>query len=357
MAFWLFLPALALAAAGFVVVPVLRRRSLTPPAAPPEATSPAAGNRQILWLGLGLAAIVTVPAIVLYSGVGRPDLAATDSGRVATRTAAPSSDEGAPLQSLDAMITQLKERVRKSPSDADAWRTLGWAYMHIRKPADAMKTYQRAVALNPSDAPSLSALAEASIQSGSGKISDATRADLQKVVALDPADARAHFYLALYKDQQGDHKGAIADWITLLKSAPPDAGWPTQVRAVVEQVALEEHINIAGQLPPESAPADAVGTPETMPGPDAGQIAAAGQMSANDRATMIGGMVDKLAAELKQNPHDAAGWQRLMRARVVLGQKDQAAAAWRDARTAFAREPAQLAELDTAAHNFGIAPQ
>ena len=35
---------------------------------------------------------------------------------------------------------------------------------------------------------------------------------------------------------------------------------------------------------------------------------------------MIHQMVDRLAGDLKANPHDADGWMRLMRARMVLGE-------------------------------------
>jgi len=51
-------------------------------------------------------------------------------------------------------------------------------------------------------------------------------------------------------------------------------------------------------------------------------------MTAEARAEMIRGMVDRLAARLEADPDDAEGWQRLGRARAVLGERDQAAAAY-----------------------------
>ena len=47
-------------------------------------------------------------------------------------------------------------------------------------------------------------------------------------------------------------------------------------------------------------------------------------MSPEDRQEMIRGMVQRLADRLKKNPDDAAGWQRLARARSVLGDKEAA---------------------------------
>jgi cytochrome c-type biogenesis protein CcmH len=305
----------------------------------------------MLWLIPMLAAVVAIPAIVLYASIGRPDMGTVKS-RVDAAVQAHTANSGTPASSMAIMIVRLRDQVRQNPKDADAWAALGWAFMHIRQPGDATQAYNHAVSLAPDNMEYRSALAEATIQGGSGKILAITVADLRKVVAANPSDARARFYLALYKDQQGDHKGAIADWITLLESAPPDAGWAPEVRQVVEQVAKEQHIDISAQLP--SLPDVAANTVGGAPGPNAEQVAAAQQMSASVRGTMIKGMVDKLAVQLKQKPHDAEGWQRLMRARMVLGEKDQALAAYRAARSAFASEPAQLTDLDSAARNLGV---
>jgi len=49
------------------------------------------------------------------------------------------------------------------------------------------------------------------------------------------------------KTSRGDHKGAIADWITLLKSAPADAAWAPEVRGVVVQVAKNTGATVWGQ--------------------------------------------------------------------------------------------------------------
>lgn len=47
-------------------------------------------------------------------------------------------------------------------------------------------------------------------------------------------------------------------------------------------------------------------------------------MSPEDQAAMIGNMVDGLAIRLEQDPNDFEGWMRLIRARAVMGNIDQA---------------------------------
>jgi cytochrome c-type biogenesis protein CcmH len=82
------------------------------------------------------------------------------------------------------------------------------------------------------------------------------------------------------------------------------------------------------------------------PGPSAADIAAAGQMKPDEQDQMIRNMVARLADRLKQDGSDVAGWERLLRAYMVLGERDKAHAAAADARRALAGEPDKLRRLD-----------
>jgi cytochrome c-type biogenesis protein CcmH len=69
---------------------------------------------------------------------------------------------------------------------------------------------------------------------------------------------------------------------------------------------------------------------------------------------MIRGMVDRLAARLETSPNDENGWLRLMRSRMVLGEKDAAGAALGKALEAFAGDASARARLTAAARELGI---
>ncbi|MGA7974297.1 MAG: c-type cytochrome biogenesis protein CcmI, partial [Pseudolabrys sp.] len=90
------------------------------------------------------------------------------------------------------------------------------------------------------------------------------------------------------------------------------------------------------------------------PGPSAADVAAASKMSANDRGALIHRMVARLADRLKQNGNDVAGWQRLLRAYMVLNERDKAVAAAADARKALAADPAKLRQLDDMIKSLGL---
>jgi cytochrome c-type biogenesis protein CcmH len=305
-------------------------------------------ERTLLMLALGLVAVVVLAATGLYLKIGRPD--ATSRAPVAASALPP----GHPNGEVAGMIGQLEARMKASPNDAEGWRMLGWSYLQVGRNADAATAYGRAAALDPHNGEYLSAQGEATVLAAQGQVTPAAETIFRKAVSLDAADPRARYYLAIAKDQKGDAKGAMEDWISLLKSAPADAPWAPEVRAFVEKVAAERHVDLTDRLPPAPVAVAGEGPPSSAPGPTSDQVAAAGQMSADGRKAMIQGMVEKQAAALKANPHDREGWERLMRARMVLGQTALAAQAYRDAARAFAGSPADAAALRQTASGLFI---
>jgi cytochrome c-type biogenesis protein CcmH len=122
-----------------------------------------------------------------------------------------------------------------------------------------------------------------------------------------------------------------------LQANPDDPeGWRKLARAY-QVMGLTEKANEASQQAKAAetrvagggpAPIGSVATPKTAgPAPEASNSAAGQaiqQMSPEEQAEMIRGMVDKLAAKLEANPDDADGWRKLARAYQVLGENDKA---------------------------------
>ena len=67
----------------------------------------------------------------------------------------------------------------------------------------------------------------------------------------------------------------------------------------------------------------------------------------------IQAMVDRLAARLKQDGSDVAGWLQLIRSYDVMGQADKARAATADARQALASDPSKLEQFNAAREGGG----
>jgi cytochrome c-type biogenesis protein CcmH len=77
-------------------------------------------------------------------------------------------------------------------------------------------------------------------------------------------------------------------------------------------------------------------------------------MSPEQRNTMVRGMVTRLAERLKQDGSDVEGWLRLLRAYMVLGDKEQARAAASSARRALTSEPDKLRRVDELIKGLGL---
>jgi cytochrome c-type biogenesis protein CcmH len=323
------------------------RRFLDEGPAPDGATRPF-GPRVLIALGLGLAVIVAVGGTLLYVTLGRPDLAGG-----AAPAAQAAADSGAPAGHVGDMIAELEAKLRQTPNDPEGWRMLGWSYMRTGRYDDSARAYGRAADLEPTSADDKSAQGEALVKAADGHVTPQAQAAFEVAVRLDATDPRARYFLAAAKDQAGDHAGAMNDWIALLKSAPPGAPWYGEVRDFVVQIAKARGEDVAGRLPPPQ-PAPPAEAASGAGGPSPDQVAAAQQAPAADQQAMIRGMVDGLAAKLKANPRNAEGWMRLMRARMVLGERDVAAGAYRDAMKAFANSPSDQAALTQSARQSGV---
>lgn len=264
----------------------------------------------------------------------------------------PSQVQGQP--DVATMIAQLENRMKESPGDAEGWRMLGWSYYRTERFADAAGAYRRAVGLDPKNAEGWSALGEAIALAAPppGSIPPEAEAAFREAVALEPANPRARYFLAVKKDIAGDHKGAIDDWLTLLAETPPGAPWEQNVRETITQVASEHGIDIAGRLPaPSATPSVAA---DAIPGPTREQMAAASSLPPAQQDEMVRGMVDSLAAKLKANPNNADGWIRLMRAHMVLGDSQAAAQALGDGLAAFTTDQATQARMKAGARELGV---
>ncbi len=275
---------------------------------------------------------------------------------------ATTADGAPPVQQADVgtMISQLEAKMKANPQDAAGWRMLGWSYYRTERFADAANAYRRAVAIEPKNAEGWSALGEAISLGGKGDVPAEAEAAFRRALSIDPADPRARYFLAVKKDLAGDHKGAINDWIALLKDTPAGAPWEQNVRETITQVAAKHDIDVAGRLPAAQAPAPAMqaGGPDAatdaIPGPTREQMTAAAGIPPSQQDAMVKGMVESLASKLRADPKNADGWLRLMRARMVLGDRTAATQALRDGTAAFSGDAATQKKLAEGARTLGV---
>lgn len=312
----------------------------------PEAPARPLSEKALLRLALGLAAVVALGATGLYAVMGKPDVPSANA--VAAKGGETNLPEGHPGGDVQAMIAQLKAQVERNPTDPEGWRMLGWSYFQSGQFDESAAAYDKAAGLDPTNPEHRSAQGESLVQAAGGQMTPAASTAFRQALKLDPNDPRARYFLAVEKDQAGDRDGAMADWIALINSAPDGAPWVGEVRRFVEDLARERGIDLTGKLKASSTGAAA------PRGPSAGDIAAAQTMSPDDQQQMIRGMVEGLEGRLQEQPRDAEGWIRLMRARIVLGEPAAASRALKQGRAAFSDSPSDQARITEAAKGLKV---
>jgi cytochrome c-type biogenesis protein CcmH len=256
---------------------------------------------------LGAAAILFVLGLggALYLWLGQPVLA--------VRTLKGNSD-----RSLNALVGRLARAVARHPDDPRNWAELGEAYEMARDPADAASAFARAIDVAAARREKYSVLyaayGEALTQASAGAVTPDAEAAFDQAIALDPRDKSARYYLGLAEASRGNAPRALAYWNSLLADTPPGS----ELRA--------ELVDRIASLTARSG------------GP----------------APNIAAMVAGLAARLKANPDDMQGWQRLIRAYAVLGDRPHAQAALADAKKAFAGNSDARTAFDAEAKSLGL---
>jgi cytochrome c-type biogenesis protein CcmH len=227
------------------------------------------------------------------------------------------SAQGVETRDVNGLIALLVKRVRAVPNDLQAWVYLGRGYMGAGDAGDAAKAYARAVALadrsGHPDAGLDSLYGEALVAQANGAVGEEAQAAFQAALKLNPEEQAARFFLGEALAAHGDKPGALALWNGLLAEAPANS--PLH-QTLVDRIAL--------------LTAQAGGAP--------------------DPKAMVAG----LAARLKDNPDDAAGWQRLIRAYSVLGERAEAQDALAVARKTFAGKRDTLGALDAEAKDLKL---
>ena len=296
-----------------------------------------AADRSPLWRrrATALTGLLFLPvgAAAIYLALGSPQMAER-----------PLATQGRTLlqdNSIQNLVSQVEAHLARNPDDARGYEVIAPVYLRLGRFTDAVNARRRLLALTGETAERQADLGEALAAAANGVITVEAKAAFDRALTLDPAELKSKYYIGIAAEQDGDNTKAAAIWIDMLKAGPPDAPWVPVVREALTRI---------GAAPPVAALPPMAQTP----GPNAADIAAAGGMSEKDRGDMIRGMVARLAEKLKEDGRDFDGWQRLLRAYVVLGERDKTNAAAADARKALASEPDKLRQLGDLIKSMGL---
>jgi cytochrome c-type biogenesis protein CcmH len=318
----------------------------------------AAGSGNLwLWSGIVVAGLAGAAGLYASLGVpGYPDLPLAERLAIADETyaARPTQDEAEaaqpayqPATDLDpdfaALVDKLRTTVAGRPDDLVGQTLLSQNEVAVGNFQAARKAQEAVVRLKGDTATvdDLSTLASLMITSAGGIVTPEAEQVLIRTLSLDPRDGWARFYSGLMFAQIGRPDRTFALWEPMLVEGPAEAPWLPPIRDRIEMVASAAGVRFT--------------LPAVTPGPDAAAVAAAAQMSDEDREAMIRTMVEGLEARLLSEGGSVEEWSRLITSLGVLGDTDRAQSAHERALVNFAGKSEALATLRAAAEQAGVA--
>ncbi len=301
----------------------ISRRLLAAADAEISGPSPQAPGRLIFrHRAAAMLASVLLPAIGLgfYLWLGSPDIPSQSAfARVDTPLGA---------QSIGNLVAQVEAHLASDPNDGAGWEVIAPVYMRLGRFNDAVQAWRKTIALKGDNATREAALGEALVASANGVVTDEAMTAFQHAVAVEPHEPKANYFIGLADEQAGKRDAAAAKWRALLDSAPPDAPWAGFVREALERVTAAPAAATAGD--------------------------SAGEAKSAQSSEMIRGMVQRLADRLHTSGGDADEWLRLVRAYIVLGERDKAKDAVADAKRALSDRPDEIKRIDDLVKGLGL---
>jgi cytochrome c-type biogenesis protein CcmH len=285
----------------------------------------------------GLAATVAVGAFAIYFALGSPDVpnfpfAERNVGRDMLAERA-----GLDRGEIAGLAAKLAARLKDNPADTDGWLLLARTYNTIGEFGAAAEAFRRALEVSGGRIDIAGLYGEALVRANDGQVGQEAFTLFGDIVKLEPLNPQARYFVGLALAQRNRVREALQAWVDLRAVSPADAPWLDVVNDQIGRAEAElklaagsvkpsaDAVALAGQRPPAgAATAPAASQPAGPGGPSAADMEAASRMSAGDRSEMIRGMVERLAARLKDNPDDLEGWRRLARSYRVLGEIDKA---------------------------------
>lgn len=208
---------------------------------------------------------------------------------------------------MQTMIDKLAERLKANPNDPKGWAMLARSYKAMGRFEEAQQSFEKAGDIVKTDPDLLVDHAEVIAILAGNKLDGKPQQMIEEALRLNPEHPMGLMMSGVAAYQNADYKSAVTRWEKLLGMLPPDSPDAQQMQANIDDARAKGGLaaSESNKLPPIPAGAAAGMTPDKV----------------ND-------MVDRLAARLKDNPDDVAGWARLARAYKVQNRLDEAAAAY-----------------------------
>ena len=311
---------------------------------------------------IGAAVATVAGALALYDRIGAPGY--PDMPRAArlaeakeaydnrptqaeAEAAQPVQDQVALPEDLQATVDRVRQTAEASPDNLIAQRDLVRLETALGNVDRAAHAQVKVVGILGDDAEQadLEVLLELLVAAAGGDVTPEAERVLKAILDQNPESISGLYWAGVMFNTYGRPDRAFPYWRKLLEVAPEDADWFDQVaQATIE---LSWFAGVDDYTPPVRGGG--------LRGPNAAAMAAAGDMTEEDRSAMIEGMVGNLMDRLATEGGTPQEWAQLIRALGVLGDTDRATAIWGEAQQTFASDANAMSIIREAAVGAGVA--
>ncbi len=205
--------------------------------------------KRSLWASGSFALFLPLAAIGMYFVLGAPQAVIPEVVR---------PDTAKQESQMDELFRVAEERLKAEPNDSKGWYLLARAKASVGRFDDAMKDYEKLVALTPKDADAWADYADAAAGAAQGKMEGKPIELIGKALAIDAKQPKALLLKGTYEIQRND-LAAAEKTFTLAKSVSE----PSTAFAQIAENALKDiAARRAGVIPSATtAASDAAATP------------------------------------------------------------------------------------------------
>ena len=154
-------------------------------------------------------------------------------------------------EQIDAMITQVKQRLEREPGNVEGWTILARTHYTLGNFQEASAAYATLSTLVPDDADLLADYADALAMSQGRSFAGKPMELVQRALKIDPTQWKALAMLGSEAFDRKDYKAAADFWQRLQDTAPADS--PIRQRV---QASIDEARSLAGMPPVAQAQKD-----------------------------------------------------------------------------------------------------
>jgi cytochrome c-type biogenesis protein CcmH len=225
----------------------------------------------------------------------------------------------------------VEAHLEKNPVDGKGWTLLAPVLTRLGRYDDAVRAYRNSISYTGDSAERRADLGEALIGGAGGVVTAEAKAEFEQALALNPSEAKAQYFLGVAAEQDGRMADAAAIWLAILANEKLDPSRRALVRTALARAGGPTALALFDR---EKASRKEIGQAE--------------------RGIVIHNMVERLATRLKQDGGDVDGWLRLIRAYVVLGEREKARSALSSARQAVANDRERVGRLSAGLTELGV---